>query len=59
MSDTKVDLSSDQRASVQRLFNSMKVEAVLIGRKLVEQETDLDRQFADRTVTPESLKASR
>jgi Spy/CpxP family protein refolding chaperone len=54
----KLDLSPDQRASVQRLFDSMKAEAVPVGTKLVEQEADLDKQFADRTVTPESLKAS-
>jgi Spy/CpxP family protein refolding chaperone len=54
----KLDLSPDQRASVQRLFDSMKAEAVPIGTKLVEQEADLDKQFAVRTVTPESLKAS-
>jgi hypothetical protein len=54
----KLDLSPDQRARVQRLFDSMKAEAVPIGRKLIEQEADLDKQFADHTVTPESLKAS-
>ena len=54
----KLDLSADQRASVQRLFDSMKAEAVPLGSKLIEQEADLDRQFASRTVTPESLGAS-
>lgn len=54
----KLDLTADQRASVQRLFDSMKMEAVPLGSKLIEQEAELDRQFADRTVTPESLKAS-
>ena len=54
----KLDLTADQRASVQRLFDSMKMEAVPLGSKLIEQEAELDRQFADRIVTPESLKAS-
>jgi hypothetical protein len=36
----------------------MKAEAVPLGAKLIEQETDLDKQFANRTVTPESLKAA-
>jgi len=54
----KLELSADQRASVKRLFDSMKAEAVPLGSKLIEQEADLDRQFASRTVTPESLKAS-
>jgi hypothetical protein len=54
----KLSLSADQRASVQGLFNSMKAEAVPLGAKLLEQEADLDKQFATRTVTPASLKAS-
>src|SRR6201746_1050396 len=36
----KLELSADQRASIQRLFDSMKAEAVPIGRKLIEQEAD-------------------
>jgi hypothetical protein len=54
----KLDLSAAQRSEVQRLFDSMKAEAVPLGARLIEQEADLDRQFAGRTVTPESLKAS-
>jgi Spy/CpxP family protein refolding chaperone len=54
----KLNLSAGQRASVQRLFDSMKTEAMPLGSKLIEQEAALDKQFADRTVTPESLKAS-
>lgn len=54
----KLDLSADQRASIQRLFDSMKAEALPLGAKLIEQEADLDKQFASRTVTPESLKSS-
>src|SRR5205809_3323802 len=38
----KLNLSTDQRAGVQRLFDSMKAEAVLLGAKLIEQEADLD-----------------
>jgi hypothetical protein len=54
----KLDLSADQRAGMQRLFDSMKAEAMPLGAKLIEQEADLDKQFADRTVTPESLRTS-
>src|SRR3979411_2896065 len=54
----KLNLSADQRASIQRLFDAMKAEAVPLGSKLIEQEADLDQQFASRTVTPESLKES-
>ena len=54
----KLDLSAEQRAGVQSLFDSMKAEAMPLGSRLLEQEADLDRQFANRTVTPESLKSS-
>ena len=54
----KLELSSDQRAGMQRLLDAMKAEAMPLGTKLIEQEAELDRQFAARTVTPESLKAS-
>jgi hypothetical protein len=31
---------------------------VPLGSKLIEQEADLDKQFAGHTVTPDSLRAS-
>jgi hypothetical protein len=34
----------------------MKAVALPLGSRLIQQEAALDRQFADRTVTPESLK---
>ena len=54
----KLDLSADQRSSVRQLFDSMKAEAMPLGSRLIEQEADLDRQFASRTITSESLKTS-
>jgi Spy/CpxP family protein refolding chaperone len=54
----KLNLTADQRANMQRLFDAMKDEAMPLGSKLIEQEAELDGQFASRTVTPESLKAS-
>ena len=54
----RLELSADQRARVQTLFDSMKSEALPIGARLLEQEADLDQQFAGHTVTSDSLKAS-
>jgi len=54
----KLGLSPEQQSEVQHLFDTMKAEAMPLGTRLIEQEADLDRQFASRTVTPESLKAS-
>ncbi len=42
----KLELSAEQRASMQRLFDSMKAEAMPLGAKLIEQEAELDKQFA-------------
>jgi hypothetical protein len=52
----RLELSADQLASIKALFDSMKAEALPLGAKLIEQEADLDTQFASRTITPESLK---
>lgn len=54
----KLELSADQRAGIQRLFASMQQEALPLGAKLIEQEAELDRQFANRSVTPDSLKSA-
>jgi hypothetical protein len=54
----KLELSADQRDRIKTLFDSMKAEALPLGSKLIEQEAALDKQFATRTVTPESLKAA-
>jgi Spy/CpxP family protein refolding chaperone len=54
----KLQLTPDQRMRIKALFDAMKAEAVPLGSKLIEQEAELNRQFASRTVTPDSLKAS-
>jgi Spy/CpxP family protein refolding chaperone len=51
-------LSADQRDRIKALFDAMKAEAVPIGAKLIDQEAALDKQFASRTVTLDSLKAA-
>ena len=52
---TPLGLSDDQRAKVTALFDAMKQEAVALGERLIAAETALDRQFADKTVTPSGL----
>ena len=54
----KLELSSDQRARVQSLFDAMKAEAVPLGARLLDQEAALDQQFASHSITPETLKAA-
>jgi Spy/CpxP family protein refolding chaperone len=50
-----LDLSPEQRARVQALYEAMQGEATPLGERLIRQETDLDRLFARRTITPASL----
>jgi Spy/CpxP family protein refolding chaperone len=54
----RLGLTADQREKVRALFDAMKAEAIPLGSKLVAQESELDRQFSSRTVTPESLRAA-
>ena len=54
----KLELSSDQRSRVQSLFDAMKAEAVPLGARLLDQEAALDLQFADHSITPETLKVA-
>ena len=54
----RLELSAGQRARTQELYAAMKAEAVELGETLIAQEADLDRQFAGKTVTPNSLAAS-
>lgn len=50
-------LSDDQRARVTALFDSMKAEAVPLGERLITQERELDRHFAEKSITPGKLEA--
>ncbi|GEO18514.1 Spy/CpxP family protein refolding chaperone [Microvirga aerophila] len=54
----RLGLTEDQRKRVQDLHAAMKAETVPLGERLIAQETDLDRQFAGKTVTPASLQAA-
>jgi hypothetical protein len=50
-------LNEAQRARVAALFDAMKAEAVPLGERLIAQEKELDRQFAEKTITPAGLQA--
>jgi Spy/CpxP family protein refolding chaperone len=53
-----LQLSETQRIKVQQLLEAMKAETIPLGEMRIAQETDLDRQFANRTVTEASLAAA-
>jgi len=54
----RLGLTPEQRARVQGLFDAMTAETVPLGERVIAQEASLDRLFAERRITPESLKAS-
>ena len=54
----RLGLTTEQRTRVQTLFTSMKAEAVPLGEKLLAQETELDRQFAQKLITPALLSSA-
>jgi hypothetical protein len=53
----RLALSVEQRRHVERLYAAMKAEAIPIGDRLIAHEMALDRQFADRKITPKILIA--
>jgi hypothetical protein len=51
----RLQLGDNQRATVRRLFDAMKEEASALGLQLIEQEAHLDRAFATRQISEQSL----
>jgi Spy/CpxP family protein refolding chaperone len=51
-------LTAEQRSRTQALFASMESRAQALGRALVEEERKLDRLFATKAVTAETLRTS-
>jgi hypothetical protein len=54
----KLHLSDAQRIATSAILAEMQRRAATAGAKLVEQERQLDRRFADGSVTKEALAAS-
>jgi hypothetical protein len=50
-----LQLSPAQFAEIRGLFAAMEAEAVALGEQLIAKEAELDRRFADGTITVASL----
>ena len=48
-------LSPSQRERTQKLFRAMEAETIRLGEQLIQRETELDRLFAEGTITVASL----
>ncbi len=53
----QISLTAVQEQKIRRLYNSMKADAVPLGKKLVQLEKQLDDAFADRSIDSHSLKS--
>jgi Spy/CpxP family protein refolding chaperone len=51
-------LSDAQRRATSSIFTAMQERAAAAGARLVEQERELDRSFADGSITTQALAAS-
>jgi|SRR5437660_3115944 len=54
----QLGLSSGQRDALQSMFDAMKAEAIPIGERLIEQETELDGLFSRHLATAETVAAA-
>jgi Spy/CpxP family protein refolding chaperone len=54
----RLDLSAEQRGQVRQLFEAMRSETVELGEALIAREAELDRRFAERSITDAALKAA-
>jgi hypothetical protein len=48
-------LTADQLQRTQTMYESMKAETIPLGERLIAQEMQLDRDFANRSITSEAL----
>jgi Spy/CpxP family protein refolding chaperone len=54
----QLDLTADQRAETQRLFDAMQVQAIALGSQVIAGEASLDRLFALRTASDAAILAA-
>ena len=51
----EIELTAEQKAQMEDLFESMRVEAVRLGEEIVDLETRLDRAFSSGSMTRDEL----
>lgn len=52
---SELQLRPDQEQRVREVFSAMQQDARQLGRQLVDSETQLDRAFSERAITPAKL----
>lgn len=54
----EIELTDRQVTEIEQIYSRMKSRAIRLGEELIELERRLNRQFAEGTVTEESLRAT-
>jgi Spy/CpxP family protein refolding chaperone len=54
----ELHVSPEQIAKLKALFEAMKAETIPLGTSLISQERDLNKDFADRTITFANLETT-
>ncbi len=54
----QLDLTTEQEAQAQRLFDAMQAEAITLGEQVIAAEAALDRLFATGTASDASIMAA-
>lgn len=57
LADT-LQLSDQQRDQIRDLFEAMKAETIPLGNRLIAEETELDRAFAEKRATRETVETA-
>jgi hypothetical protein len=52
----QLGLRPEQRTQIATMFANVKAEAIPLGERLIEQEVELEKQFASRTANQASLE---
>jgi Spy/CpxP family protein refolding chaperone len=52
----QLELTSEQKTKTEALFETMQARAIMLGKELVQEERALDRLFASRSVSSETLE---
>jgi hypothetical protein len=55
---SELDLSAAQRAEVQRLFDTMQAQAIVLGQQVIESEAALDQMFAEQAASDEVVQVA-
>src|SRR5260370_39226186 len=54
----QLGLTPDQMSTLQRMFNAMKAETIPLGETLLAEEQQLDRLFAEKTISEDLLRTT-